>query len=331
MESQLAQPITPKTPVPQPGPPETPPVPPTKKISKILIIILVLLFLATTGVAGYFAYQNYQFKKQTPQPQPSLLPVATTIPTTRPAISPAPTLDPTANWKTYRSDAVGIEFKYPQNWYAIPFSEITFNVLLESHPFEIPEYPIITSIQIAFNEITNTTTNQKYLVEETLQQIIDETISGFEQDSVKTNSLTVNGRKAWQISGIMGPGFMGGGYQKATYIQIDKHILGIYLNNKEYEDIYDQILLTLKFTNKATPVFTCEKDEDCVLTSYTYTCCGASCGGVLINKQELEKRKEWKSANCTDEDYDKCPRVSCMLVNEKAVCQNSECVRITAE
>lgn len=108
MENQSVQPSTPQVPIPQPQsiPPETPLVPPTKKISKTLIIILVLLFLTATGVVGYFVYQNYQPKKQTPQPQSSLLPIATTSPINTPTTtSPVPIPDPTADWKTYKEDS----------------------------------------------------------------------------------------------------------------------------------------------------------------------------------------------------------------------------------
>lgn len=102
MENQPVPPITPPTP--QPSPPENLPVSPIKKISKLLITTLVLLFLATTGAAGYFVYQNYQLK-QAPQPQPSLLPIATT--------SPAPTPNPTANWETYINEKYRYTIKYP--------------------------------------------------------------------------------------------------------------------------------------------------------------------------------------------------------------------------
>lgn len=81
---------------------------------------------------------------------------------------------------------------------------------------------------------------------------------------------------------------------------------------------------------KESPL-SCNKDEDCVITSYTYECCGAPCGGAIINKQEFEKRKQWTVTYCMQADYDKCPSVNCEFVNEKAVCQNSKCIRVVIE
>jgi len=71
----------------------------------------------------------------------------------------------------------------------------------------------------------------------------------------------------------------------------------------------------------------CSKDEDCVITSYTYDCCGAPCGGAIINRQSFEKRKQWTIDNCNPADYIECPQVNCMDIEEKAVCDNNKCVR----
>ena len=71
----------------------------------------------------------------------------------------------------------------------------------------------------------------------------------------------------------------------------------------------------------------CNIDNDCVVTSYTYDCCGAPCGGAIINRQTFEKRKQWTIDNCTPLGYEKCPSVDCELVEEKAVCENNKCVR----
>ena len=71
----------------------------------------------------------------------------------------------------------------------------------------------------------------------------------------------------------------------------------------------------------------CNKDNDYVITSYTYDCCGAPCGGAVINRQAFEKRKQWAINNCTPEDYEKCPSVNCKLVDERAVCENNRCIR----
>ena len=96
------------------------PVPP--KNNSLLIFILVILFLAL-GAAGFFAYQNYQLKQQISQVQP----------TPTPLITSAPTLDPTANWKTYTSATIGASMKYPATWlYTENTKSVTFETSVPS-------------------------------------------------------------------------------------------------------------------------------------------------------------------------------------------------------
>lgn len=64
------------------------------------VIILVLVVLV---VIGYFSYKNYWPKLQ-----------ILSTPT------PIPTVDPTANWKTYTSAKYKYSFKYPPNWIMDP-------------------------------------------------------------------------------------------------------------------------------------------------------------------------------------------------------------------
>jgi len=86
---------------------------------------------------------------------------------------------------------------------------------------------------------------------------------------------------------------------------------------------------TEKPPSEISPVdeISCNKDKDCVITSYTYDCCGDPCGGAIINRQTFEKRKQWTIDNCKPEDYAKCPQVNCKDVNEKAICGNNKCIR----
>jgi len=71
----------------------------------------------------------------------------------------------------------------------------------------------------------------------------------------------------------------------------------------------------------------CDKDDDCIITSYTYECCGSPCSGELINKTSFESRKQWTLDNCNSESYDKCGFANCEYVKEKAVCKNHNCIR----
>lgn len=91
------------------------PIVPKKKKNIFLIIILFCFFLTATGVAGYFGYKNYQLKKQTPQVQPSLLPIATTSPA---LLSPSPVQilspTPTANQLDNKTFNVGGPCSYDE-------------------------------------------------------------------------------------------------------------------------------------------------------------------------------------------------------------------------
>lgn len=80
----------------------TPPTPTPSKPKNWPLIVVFIFSLLLFGVVLFLAWQNYQLRKQ-------IIPVQ---PTPTPIISPLPTTNPTANWKTYRNEA--IEFKYPE-------------------------------------------------------------------------------------------------------------------------------------------------------------------------------------------------------------------------
>ena len=113
MESSL--PVTPST-------TKTNSSPKKKDWFLIGILILLIVSLATTGL---LAYQNFQLKKQLQQAQQSTTPTPTAVTpapsftqteqlTTPTPTTITPTPNPTANWKTYRNEAV--TFKFPSSW-----------------------------------------------------------------------------------------------------------------------------------------------------------------------------------------------------------------------
>ena len=72
-------------------------------------VILVVIIVAVIAVAGYFIFVKRWDSQQTP----TLLPSTTQTPTPQTS-APAPK-DETENWKTYRNEVYGIEFKYPDH------------------------------------------------------------------------------------------------------------------------------------------------------------------------------------------------------------------------
>jgi len=162
--------------------------------------------------------------------------------------TPTPDSDLMAGWKTYTNKENGIEFKYPPEWEAKALPGWTLNVFLESHPFEIPKATeFMTSIQVEFNEVMNTITNEKYFQEKTLEEGTKRIESLYDPKTMTRSDLVVGGKKAVQISGLWGPGMLEGRYFKETLIQMEDKLLIVSLTNKEFEDIYNQILSTFKF------------------------------------------------------------------------------------
>ncbi len=174
------------------------------------------------------------------------------VPTVEPTPTPSPTLtpDPTESWQDYKDEKVGIEFKYPDSWYASAYTPLTFSVFLENKPIKIPEASeFLTSIQVGFNEATNTTTNEKFYQEKTLAEGVKRYKELFDIKTVKiVENLFVGGKKAIQISGSLGPGMLEGSYFKYTLVQMDDHLLIVSLYKDENQEIYNQILSTFKFT-----------------------------------------------------------------------------------
>jgi hypothetical protein len=79
-------------------------------------IILVAVIVVLVGAVGYFAFVK---KSELITQQPTPTPTQTNIYT-----SPTPiSADETTNWKTYRNEKYGIEFKYPADTLSYPIEK----------------------------------------------------------------------------------------------------------------------------------------------------------------------------------------------------------------
>jgi len=81
---------------------------PQEKSKKWPIILLVVLLVSVSITAAYFIYKYSQISKEPEEgvkPSPSAK-----------VIQPSPSQEPTAGWKTFRSERYTFEFKYPKEW-----------------------------------------------------------------------------------------------------------------------------------------------------------------------------------------------------------------------
>lgn len=76
------------------------------KQNNFLVILLSVLLLLSVSIAAFFAYQTQTLVKELTLLKSSPTPVSST----------EPTLDPTADWKTYTNTSSNYSIKYPSNW-----------------------------------------------------------------------------------------------------------------------------------------------------------------------------------------------------------------------
>lgn len=238
--------IIPTIPPVPPVPPTLPPVGKSQNWLKILLAgIGVLIVLGLFGNLYLLARNQKPAAEVTPTTtQPAQ--IAATPTQTAPLSTPTPDL--TANWKTYTDENTHVQFKYPLSWYAQKYADSTLNVFLENKPFEIIKgTEFMTSIQIGLNEWQNTVTGQKFYVEKTLKEGVERFRELFDPKTIQITELTIDGKKATKLSGLLGPGMLEGEYFVNTLIQLDDKLLVATLTKKSYEDVYNQILSTFKF------------------------------------------------------------------------------------
>jgi len=193
--------------------------------------ILALVLFITLPIFGFWLGMEYQ---KITEPVTSPIDISS-----EPVSTPTPTVDETANWKTYRNEEYGFEFEYPGDWTLQEISNpdlpyIVHKIILQGISVEIykqfsvkkvPEDKIITSEQIMINGIEGT--YNRHNADGPYQEVIVP-------------------------------------YQSKTYRLI--------LDTESDEQVFDHILSTFRFTNENSEL-SCNTDNDCVMYS-TDNCCG---------------------------------------------------------
>lgn len=205
------------------------------------LIIAVAIVLIGAGILGAF-----YIGKKSPGPT-----------ATNPVVQASPTLDVTANWKTYSGSSIDFAFKYPENF------QITSAEKGPNNPYDLTisiSSPDSASEQMHITLFVTKNT-QNLTLEKYLQELYAQpyhpggnpsyTVEGIFKDFIGTNKPLPN-----SFSYI---GNLGGAPSKTTFFAYKDKLYEFTLfvgtgagSGKvapTAEKIYDQILFTFKFTN----------------------------------------------------------------------------------
>ena len=216
-------------------------LPPPQKNNGIVIASMGLFVLISFFALAFLYYQNQQLKTMLASYQ-------------TPIASPAPTAtaDPTTNWKTYSSKTLPLTFKYPSNMKAAETYDLgsSFDVYLSSNEIKMPPPPdgAFTAMQITY-------LNQ-YV--KTFDGAIQNAKGFFSTDTLQSTMLNAKGYglKGVLFSGI-GVDYWAG--RKLSIAVFDRPLAPVifyfYGDQKDSgftEEIFNQIVSTVKFLDKAT-------------------------------------------------------------------------------
>jgi hypothetical protein len=198
-----------------------------KTSNTLLGFILGILFTILLGGGLIILYKD----KLNTQPISSPLPVVNVVATP----------DETANWQLYSNSKYNFSFKYPLGW------EIISSPITEDKPdmFDIVVDKLnarktgFTSIEFSINMA-----NATHLT--TISQA--EAIYKISKNQIKKN-ITIDNKSAIVISGVTDDPDPGSRkFRQYIFVQLDNNVLVIQLGNKDYQNDFDQILSTFKFT-----------------------------------------------------------------------------------
>lgn len=210
------QPVIPQEPVPAP-------IPPKHFGPKFFIAIVAILVVAGAACGGIWWWANH--------PLVSPHPVA------------SPTLDPTADWKTYTNTEYGFEFKYPNDLYT---EENEYAFRLKSSPREL--YEIYDGGGARPEGVEGKDWVRGYTISVRKKDVNNISLISEDED-YQVIKLNYSNIEAYEIRADV-PG------TPPVYIK-NPHIPNSFIemgygngleNSNEAEKVFDQILSTFKFT-----------------------------------------------------------------------------------
>jgi len=222
------------------------PVTPPKSNRSLVtgFVIVAILLVAGSVFAGIQIGRNQKIAivpmavVQSPEPR---VPVSVTITT------PRPTTDPTANWQSYSNSKYGFSFRYPEDYKVAvtPNKGDEFGIVVDKKTStdESGFVPIQMMVNIAKDE------NGSPIALNSLSLAEAYFTKGLSANSLIREDIRLDGQPAVSVTGLAaGPGPGEGAFLSYTLVQLDGEVLIIQLGNKDYQNVFDQILATFKLT-----------------------------------------------------------------------------------
>ncbi|MDP3941562.1 MAG: PsbP-related protein [bacterium] len=185
---------------------------------RILAIVIIFLFINTIAIPISQLIITSHL-----QNRPTIVPVATTN----------QSIDPTANWKTYNNSEFGFLFMYPPDWKLLP-NQYGGVVAIESPTQTDPETKDFIRVDVENNK-------QNLSIEEYAKRGTDDSII-IEYKNIEIDDIT--GKQTTDIPHAR--------QSVQTFVKKDDKIYHIGLfsrDSKRYQETYDHILSTFRFTN----------------------------------------------------------------------------------
>jgi len=305
-----------------PTKPPTPSFQEKLKANKFRILAGVLGILVFAG-AVFGAYKLGQR-----QAQPAAQPTPT------PEVVATPTPDLTADWKTYTNTKYGYSIKYPQG--VIVEDDKEQNLVI----FEFPkEEDWIAGFSVWYYSNLENLDPQSFY-----QKLYDEEKAASEEglppppEPLESKGVNVGNLRGFQVRILAYEA-----YERITYLGKDDKMVAIRFADenpndplqKEHLDTFNLMLSTFRFLEEyiqSPNPKECTVDDDCQLERFEAgACCSLICGefwkGTVINKQEIDRREEWRTRNC---QRPTCPLAECKPPDYtfEVKCENKTCVAI---